>query len=57
MAPEPGSVFGNLLRGCISDLYLPKEKAMALESALMVILGLSSGVATTYLLSAARILL
>jgi len=57
MAPEPGSVFGNLLRGCISDLYLPKDRAMALESVLMLVLGVSSSVATAYILSAASILL
>jgi hypothetical protein len=57
MTPEPGSVFGNLLRGCISDLYLPKDRAMALESGLMLVLGVSSSVATAYILSAASILL
>ena len=57
MAPEPGSVFGNLLRGCISDQYLPKDKGATVEGVLMVTLGLFSSVATAYLLSAVGFLL
>ncbi|MDA4120832.1 MAG: hypothetical protein OK404_00310 [Thaumarchaeota archaeon] len=56
MAPDPQSTFGNLLRGCISERYLPKDKGAA-EGALMVTLGLCTSVATTYLLSVVGVLL
>jgi hypothetical protein len=57
MAPDPQSAFGNLLRGCISERYLPKDKGAAAEGALMVTLGLCSSVATAYILSIAGFLL
>jgi len=52
MTPEPGALFGGLLRGCISDRYLPRDRGAAVEGFAFVILGLCSSFLTTYLLSA-----
>jgi hypothetical protein len=57
MAPDPASVFGSLLRGCISDRYLKKEESGALEGFFFVVLGLCSSLATTYVLAAVGVLL
>ena len=56
MTPDPVSVFGSLLGGCISDRYLPKDRAGAVEGALFLFLGVFSSVATTLFLSATGIL-
>jgi hypothetical protein len=52
MTPEPGALFGGLLRACISDRYLPRGKGAAVEGFAFVILGLCSSFLTTYFLSA-----
>jgi len=52
MSPDPVTLFGALLRGCISDRYLPRDKTAAAEGVAFVILGLCSSFLTTYLLSA-----
>jgi hypothetical protein len=57
MTPDPGSVFGNLLGGCISDEYIHEDKTGAKESFLFLLMGVCSSIATTYLLSVAGILL
>jgi len=57
MASDPGSVFGKLTGGCISDEYIHKKMTGAAESFLFLLIGVCSSVATTYLLSAAGILL
>jgi hypothetical protein len=55
MTPDPGAIFGGLLRGCISDRYLPREK-MALEGMALMILGMVSSLVTTYVLASVGIL-
>lgn len=55
MTPDPGAIFGGLLRGCISDRYLPREK-MALEGIAFVALGMASSLITTYVLSSVGVL-
>jgi hypothetical protein len=55
MTPDPGAIFGRLLRGCISDRYLPREK-MALEGIALLVLGMVSSLVTTYVLSTVGIL-
>ena len=57
MSQDPGSTFGGLLAGCISDDYPDPEKRAVLEGVAFVLLGAASSVATTYLLSLAGILL
>ena len=57
MSQDPGSTFGGLLAGCISDEYPEPEKRAVLEGVAFVLLGAASSVATTYLLSLAGILL
>lgn len=56
MTRDPGSIFGNLLGGCISDRYLQKDRAEAFEGVAFLLLGVFSSVATTLLLSSAGIL-
>lgn len=56
MTPDPGSIFGNLLRGCISDRYLSNDRKATTEGLLFIILGMCSSVATTYALSVAGLL-
>ena len=51
MTPDPMAIFGGLLRGCISDRYLPSDKAAALEGVTFVFFGLCSSLVTTYVLS------
>jgi hypothetical protein len=53
MTPDPGTLFGGLLRGCISDRYLPRDRTAAAEGVACVILGVGSSLLTTYILSAA----
>ena len=55
MARDPMSTFGNLMLGCISDEYKPKERAVAIEGVVFLALGVCASVATTYLLSLAGI--
>jgi hypothetical protein len=52
---DPGSTFGGLLAGCISDDYVKEERRVITEGVLFLILGACSSVATTYLLSLAGI--
>lgn len=56
MTPDPGAIFGGLMRGCINDRYLPREKAAAIEGAALLFLGLCSSLVTTYVLSAVGVL-
>ncbi len=56
MGPDPGAIFGGLMRGCISDSYLKKDKGVILESALSLILGIASSIVTTYVLAAVGLL-
>jgi len=56
MTPDPGKMFGNLLRSCISDRYEKSRGGIAAEDILFLALGLGSSIATTYLLSLAGIL-
>ena len=51
MSQDPGSTFGNLLSGCISDSHERKDRRALLEGVLFLFLGALSSVATTYLLS------
>ncbi|MBI3841488.1 MAG: hypothetical protein HY297_06030 [Thaumarchaeota archaeon] len=53
MPPDPGSIFGSLLRGCISDVYLKGDRKDYVESAVFLSLGVCSSIATTYALSLA----
>ena len=57
MPQEPGTIFGGLLAGCISDDYIKPDKKMIAEGVVFLILGAFSSVATTYLLSMVGILL
>lgn len=56
MSQDPGSIFGGLLAGCISDDYVRRDKKMIAEGAAFLLLGACSSVATTYALSIAGIL-
>ena len=56
MTPDPGKMFGNLLRSCISDRYEKSRGGIAAEDIVFLALGLGSSMATTYLLSLAGIL-
>jgi len=51
------SSFGNLMLGCISDEYIPQERMVVLEGVLFLALGVCASLATTYMLSLARVLL
>ena len=57
MPPDPGSIFGGLLAGCIRDDYVEYKDRAAAEGLLFLLLGAVSSVVTTYLLSLAGILL
>ncbi|MGD0146853.1 MAG: hypothetical protein ABSB53_08420 [Nitrososphaerales archaeon] len=57
MAKDPMSSFGNLMLGCISDEYIPQERMVVLEGVLFLALGVCASLATTYMLSLARVLL
>ena len=57
MPRDPGSIFGGLLAGCISDAYLKQDKKVLAEEAVFLIIGALSSVVTTYALSVARVLL
>lgn len=57
MPPDPGSIFGGLLAGCIRDDYVKYKDRAAAEGVLFLLLGAVSSVITTYLLSLAGILL
>lgn len=56
MPQDPGSTFGSLLAGCISDDYLKQDKKVLAEGVVFLVLGACSSIATTYLLSLAGIL-
>ncbi len=56
MSQDPGSIFGGLLAGCISDEYEKQERKVLAEGVLFLILGAVSSVATTYMLSLAGLL-
>jgi len=53
---DPGTIFGALLRGCISDRYADEDPKILAEGVLFLLLGAFSSVATTYVLSLAGIL-
>ncbi len=55
MPPDPGVVFGNLLSGCIRDVWVEQDRMAVVEGVMFLILGAASSVATTYLLSMAGI--
>jgi hypothetical protein len=57
MPQDPGSTFGGLLAGCISDDYLKEKNRVVAEGVVCIVLGAASSVVTTYLLSMAGILL
>ncbi len=57
LPPDPGSIFGGLLAGCIRDDYLKDDGRLAAEGVIFVLLGAASSVATAYLLAWAGILL
>jgi len=57
LPPDPGSIFGGLLAGCIRDDYVKYKDRAAAEGVLFLLLGAVSSVITTYLLSLAGILL
>jgi hypothetical protein len=57
MPRDPVSIFGALLAGCISDVYLKQEKKVLAEEAVFLIIGALSSVATTYALAVTRVLL
>jgi hypothetical protein len=48
-------VFGNLLSGCIRDVWVEQDRMAVVEGVMFLILGAASSVATTYLLSMAGI--
>ena len=56
MPPDPGTTFGGLLAGCISDHYDEPEKKVLAEGVLFLLLGAVCSVATTYVLSLAGLL-
>lgn len=56
MPRDPGSIFNGLLSVCVSDEYV-KERGLLAEGVLFVFLGVASSFATTYLLTAAGLLL
>jgi hypothetical protein len=56
LVPDPSSVFGGLLRGCIADRYDETESRLLAEGVAYMMLGAFSSVVTTYVLSAAGIL-
>ncbi len=51
MPPDPGSIFGGLLAGCIRDDYLKEDRKTLAEGVLFLIFGAASSVFTTYLLA------
>lgn len=55
LSQDPGSTFGGLLAGCISDDYVKEQRRILTEGVLFLILGAASSVATAYLLSLAGI--
>lgn len=55
MSADPGSIFGGLLRRCVSDRYT-RARGLAVEDVAFLLLGVVSSVATTYLLSLAGII-
>jgi hypothetical protein len=57
LPPDPGSIFGGLLAGCIRDDYLKDDNRFVAESALFLVLGAVSSLVTTYLLSAVGVML
>jgi hypothetical protein len=57
MPRDPVSIFGGLLAGCISDVYLKQDKKVLAEEAVFLIVGALSSVATTYALAVTRTLL
>lgn len=56
MVPDPASIFGGLARGCIADRYEETEAKVLVEGVAFLMLGAFSSVVTTYVLSAAGIL-
>jgi hypothetical protein len=51
MSQDPGSTFGRLLAGCISDRYDTEDRKALAEGVIFLILGAASSVVTTYLLA------
>ena len=56
MPQDPGSTFGGLLLGCISDAYQKQDRKTLAEGVLFMIFGVACSVATTYALSMAGFL-
>ena len=56
MPPDPGSTFGGLLAGCISDNYEKRDRKQLAEGAAFLLLGAACSIATTYALSAVGLL-
>lgn len=56
MPRDPGTTFGGLMAGCISDEYEKRDRKLLAEGALFVLLGAVCSVATTYALSLAGFL-
>jgi uncharacterized membrane protein len=57
MTPDPGAIFGDLVRVCIRDDYVKDEAKVVREGVLFLVLGLCSSLATAYFLSMAGFLL
>ena len=55
MTPDPASVFGSLLRGCIRDDYVKESMKERVEGFLFLGLGVFSSVLTTLALTWAGI--
>lgn len=53
MPQDPGSTFGSLLAGCISDVYQKQDRKTMAEGVIVMILGAVCSVVTTYALSLA----
>jgi sugar phosphate permease len=56
MPQDPMVIFGNLLRGCISDRYLKADRKSTAEGLLFMVMGMASSILTTYALSAVGLL-
>ena len=56
MPQDPGSTFGGLLAGCISDAYQKQDRKTLAEGVLFMILGSVCSILTTYALSLAGVL-
>ena len=57
MPPEPGAIFGSLLTKCIREDHFDGDRKKVAEGVVFLALGAVCSVLTTYLLSAAGLLL